>query len=186
MIEASRSILLLVDIQSKLAPAIADAAPCLDKTGLLLNAARTLNVPVRATEHCPGSIGETVAALRECLEPEEIFSKTHFNAGAEAPFLASLKKHDRPTIVVAGMETHVCVLQTVLGLKGRGLDPVLVADATSSRAISSRDLAIERMRYHGIDIVSVEMVIFEWLRVAGTSAFKKLLPTIKAGRIEDI
>ncbi len=185
MIEASRSILLLVDLQSKLTPAIADVQPCLDKAGLLLSAARTLDVPVLATEHCPGSIGVTVSALRDHLNTEEIFSKTHFDASAEAPFLAGLKKHDRPTIVVAGTETHVCVLQTVLGLKGRGLNPVLVADATSSRTLFSRDSAIERMRHHGIDIVTSEMVIFEWLQVGGTPAFKKLLPAIKAGRSEN-
>jgi nicotinamidase-related amidase len=184
IIQANRSALLLIDLQSRLLPVIANAGSCLDHCQVLLRAARLLDVPVRASEHCPDGIGPTVPDLRDLLQPEEILAKRHFDGSAEAGFLASLKALERSTIVVAGTEAHVCVLQTVLGLKGRGFAPVLVADATSSRTASSRDLAIERLRHHGIDIVSTEMVIFEWLKAGGTPAFKELLPMIKAGRVE--
>lgn len=176
--------LLLIDLQSKLVPATTSATLCLEQARLLIEAARTLSVPIRASEHCPEGIGKMVPTLRDQLEDDEILSKVHFDASVEPAFMASLDRRDRPKIVVAGMETHVCVLQTVLGLKGRGFDPVLVADATSSRTILSRELAIDRMRHHGIDIVSTEMVIFEWIRVAGTPAFKKLLPMIKTGKVD--
>ena len=87
----------------------------------------------------------------------------------------------RKTAVVAGMEAHVCVLQTVLGLKAGGYQPVVVADAIASRQPSSRELAISRMRDHGVDIVNAEMVMFEWLKVGDSKAFKDLLPLIKSG-----
>ena len=86
---------------------------------------------------------------------------------------------------VAGMEAHVCVLQTVLGLKAVGYEPVVVADAIASRQSESRDLAISRMRKHGVDIVNAEMVIFEWLEVGDSRAFKDVLPMIKSGSADE-
>ncbi len=111
-----------------------------------------------------------------------MLAKTHFDASAEPAFRANLDELNRPTIVVLGVEAHVCVLQTVLGLKARGYHPVLVADAISSRTLMSRDAAIDRMRQNGVEILTTEMVIFEWLRAAETPAFKALLPMIKAGK----
>lgn len=184
IIQANRSVLLLIDLQSKLVPAVADAELCINRCKMLLKAARTLDVPVRASEHCPGSIGGTVPDLGDHLLPDEVVAKSHFDGSAEMAFMESIDALERSTIVIGGAETHVCVLQTVLGLKGKGYDPVLVADATSSRDNASRDLAIDRMRHHGIDIVSSEMVIFEWLNVANTPAFKNLLPMIKSGRAD--
>lgn len=184
LVQANRSVLLLVDLQSKLVPAIEDAAFCLEQCRMLQGAAQILDVPIRATEHCPASVGLTVSDLRDHLAPEEIHSKSHFDGSAEPAILEDLRRLDRPTIVVGGMEAHVCVLQTVLGLKGRGFDPVLVADAAASRKSSSHTLAIERMRHHGVDIVSTEMVMFEWLKRAGTPEFKKLLPMIKSGKAD--
>ncbi len=176
--------LLLIDLQSKLVPAIADATFCLDQCRLLLSAARILGVPIRATEHCADRVGPTVPDLRDHLAPDEILDKIHFDASAEPPILEKLRAMDRPTIVVAGAEAHVCVLQTVLGLKGKGFEPVLVADAIASRTKASQTLAIERIRHHGVDIVSTEMVLFEWLKLANTPEFKKLLPMIKSGKSE--
>jgi nicotinamidase-related amidase len=182
IIEANRSLLLLVDLQSRLAPAIVDAEACVDQCLILLSAARALGVPVRASEHCPAALGATLPALGDRLKPGEVLPKVHFNGAAEPALYGNLQSLDRPTVVVCGMETHVCVLQTVLGLKGRGLNPVLVVDATSSRMTRARDMAIERMRHHGIDIVSTEMVMFEWLERGDAPAFKALLPMIKSGK----
>lgn len=184
IIQANRSVLLLIDLQSKLVPAIDGAECCLEQCQLLLSAARVLDIPIRTSEHCPASVGPTVPDLQDRLAADEILSKDHFDGSAEPAFLKNLSALNRPTVVVGGMEAHVCVLQTVLGLKDRGFEPVLVADATSSRIRSSHKLAVERMRHHGVDIVSTEMVIFEWLKIAGTPAFKKLLPMIKSGKVD--
>lgn len=184
LIETNRSLLLLIDLQLKLVPAIVSATACLDHVKLLIRAARLLDVPILASEHCPDQIGETTPILRADLDDKEILPKTHFDGSAEPQISARFDQLERSSIIVVGAETHVCVLQTVLGLKGRGYTPMLVADATSSRTSASRDLAIERMRHHGIEIVSTEMVIFEWLRVAKTPAFKALLPMIKTGKVD--
>lgn len=181
LVDANRSVLLFIDVQTKLAPAVDQAENCLERCRLLLAAARRLDVPVLTTEHCPKSVGPTVPALREQLDPAEIIEKRHFNGISEAPFSRALTECGRSLVVTAGMEAHVCVLQTVLGLKAGGYEPVVVADAIASRRSSSRDLAIARMRHHGIDIVDAEMVMFEWLKVAGTEAFKDILPMIKSG-----
>ena len=82
-------------------------------------------------------------------------------------------------IVICGMEAHVCVLQSALGLKVLGFAPVVVADAVASRRPESREVALQRMRAHDIEIVTAEMVVFEWLREAGTPAFKAILPLVR-------
>lgn len=185
LVKADRSVLLLIDLQSKLAPAIHQADRCLAQCRLLLAAARRLEIPVLASEQYPAGIGKTVAALRDRLDPGEIIEKVHFDGSAEPVLYQALLALDRPTIIIGGMEAHVCVLQTALGLKAKGLEPVIVADATSSRLPEARDLAISRMRHHRIDIVNTEMVLFEWLRVADTPAFRDLLPMIKSGEADD-
>lgn len=181
LVDANRSVLLFIDVQTKLLPAVDRADDCLACCRMLLAAARRLDVPVLATEHCSSRVGPTVAALRQHLAPSEVVEKRHFNGAAEEIFDQALGVLGRKTVIVAGMEAHVCVLQTVLGLKSQGHEPVIVADAIASRHAASHDLAIARMRHHGIDIVNTEMVLFEWLKVGDTTVFKDLLPMIKSG-----
>lgn len=181
LIQASRSSLLLIDLQTKLKPAVQGSDDCLARCGLLLAGARRLGLPVSATEHCPEKVGPTVSDLRSRLEPAEIVEKRHFNGMAEPALQRRLIALDRPVTVIGGMEAHVCVLQTALGLKVAGFEAVIVADAIASRDPSSKALAIARFRDHGIEVASAEMVLFEWLEVADTDAFADLLPMIKAG-----
>lgn len=180
LVDANRSVLLFIDIQTKLAPAVDRAEDCIARCRLLLAAARRLDVPILATEHCSAKVGPTVADLRDHLHASDIIEKRHFNGASEAALDHALTARARETIVVAGMEAHVCVMQTVLGLKDLGYEPVIVADAIASRHATSRDLAISRMRDHGVDIISAEMVLFEWLKVGDSKAFKDLLPMIKS------
>lgn len=184
LVDASRSLLMLIDLQTKLVPAVDEADACIRHCRMLLHAARRLGIPVLATEHCSKRVGPTVPSLRNELDPAEIIEKRHFNGALETTLDHALAAHGRKTIVVAGTEAHVCVLQTVFGLKMRDHEPVVVADAIASRQPSARDLAIARMRHHGIDIVSAEMVVFEWLKVADTQAFRDMLPMIKAGSVD--
>ena len=183
IVQANRSLLLFIDLQSKLAPAVDGADACLARCRLLLAVARRLEVTVLATEHCSSRVGPTVAVLRDQLDPSEIIEKRHFNGALEPAFEQALSGSGRRQVVVAGMEAHVCVLQTVLGLKSSGYEPYLVADAIGSRQPESRLLAIERMRDHGVDIVNAEMVMFEWLKVGDSDAFRDVLPLIKSGSV---
>ncbi len=183
LVDASQSLLLFIDLQTKLVPAIDQAETCLSRCQILLRAARSLEIPVLATEHCSDRVGTTVPLLANDLTALEVIEKRHFNGMLEPSLRTALLDQSKRIVVVAGMEAHVCVLQTVLGLKDAGYDPVLVADAIGSRKPSSRELAISRLRQHGIDIVDSEMVIFEWLKAGDTDAFKALLPIIKSGSV---
>jgi nicotinamidase-related amidase len=179
LIEAATSALMLVDAQSRLLPAIDDGAACVERCRLLLEGARRLAVPILGAEQYPEGLGPTVTALAGLVPPGRIYPKRHFAAGADPAIAAALQALGRPQIVLCGMEAHVCVLQTALDLPRLGLRPIVVADAVASRRPESRTLALARLRARGVEIVSAEMVLFEWLGVAGTPDFKALLPLIR-------
>lgn len=171
LIERDRSALLVVDIQERLLPHIHDGQAVLDNAVWLVKVAQRLGVPVMVTEQYPKGIGPTVAALRGLTFPESIAEKLHFSCVA-TKCLERLPGNDRPQLVVAGTESHVCVLQTVLDLRAQGREVFVVAEAVGSRRPSDKELALARMRTHGIHVVSREMVAFEWLKQAGTDEFR--------------
>lgn len=179
LIDPAKSALLVVDVQTRLAPAMHEGDACLERCTVLIEAARRLDVPVVATEQYPKGLGPTVAKVKALLEPEQIHPKVHFCCAADPAVATAIQGLIRPEIVLCGMEAHICVLQSALGLLAQGLRPIVVADATTSRRPQSRDLALARLRVHGVEIVDTEMVVFEWLREAGTTDFKALAPLVK-------
>ena len=183
LLNAARSLLLIVDIQEKLAPAIHEGAAAIANNRRLLAAAAQLKVPVVVTEQYVRGLGPTVADLQPWLQEATVnvekIEKIHFGACGEPGFVAGLQARQRPQIVITGMETHVCVLQTALGLLAAGFEVYLVADAASSRTPDNKAAALARLQAAGASIVTTEMVIFEWLERAGTADFRALLPQIK-------
>lgn len=173
LMHADRSTLLMIDVQERLFPHMQDAAPILENCVWLARVARRLHVPIVVTEQYPQGLGPTVPQLREALGDAPVVTKMHFSAALE-PDLMQQPALVRPQIVVAGMETHVCVLQTACVLQASGKQVFVVADAVSSRTTANRDLGIARMRAAGISIVSREMVAFEWLERAGTPLFREV------------
>jgi len=180
-LDRDRSVLLVVDVQERLAPHVAGADALIAHAGALVAAARRVGIPMFLTEHCPAQLGPVVAPLRNAFETANIFEKTRFGAGDHPEFEARLRATGRTQVVVAGMEAHVCVMQTVLGLATRGFAPFVVADATGSRAAHAldRDLALARMRDAGATIVGTEMALFEWARAGDDPAFRDLLALVK-------
>ncbi|MDW8340780.1 MAG: hydrolase [Geminicoccaceae bacterium] len=174
-------VLLLVDLQERLAPAIQDNARVVARCRLLVAAARTLGVPILVSEQYPQGLGPTVAALAAELGDAPRFAKLEFSCAAVPSIVEAVRATGRHTLVLGGMEAHVCVLQTALGFRALGLSVVVVADATGSRREESRSLAFARARSAGCDVVDSEMVVFEWLGRAGTPEFKTLAPRIRAG-----
>ncbi len=170
---AERSVLLLVDLQQRLHPAIDDGPQVLAACVWLTEVAGRLGVPVVCTEQYPRGLGPTVPELRRLLPDGAVIEKTHFSAVAQGN-LPQVAGGERPQVVVAGTEAHVCVLQTVLDLLDAGRSVFVVEEAIGSRRPSDKALAIERMRRHGADIVSREMVAFEWLQRAGTDLFREI------------
>jgi nicotinamidase-related amidase len=173
MMCADRSVLLLVDLQERLQPAIHDAAAVLAASVWLARVAQRLQVPVICTEQYVKGLGPTMPDLRRLLPDECVLEKMHFSALADGRLL-QLAGGERAQFVVAGTEAHVCVQQTVLDLLAAGRNVFVVDEAIGSRRASDKALAVERMRQHGAEIVSREMVVFEWLRQAGSELFRTI------------
>lgn len=179
LMERDRSALMLIDWQERLLPALEGADAALTNAVRLQTAARRLGVPMVATEQYPKGLGRTDPRLGEGLQPDEILEKTSFNAAAEPAVAASVDRLRRPLFVLAGAEAHVCVGQTALGLLARGYRVAVVADGVASRREADKQLGLQRLRDAGVQIVSTEMVLFEWIGRAATPEFRDLLELIK-------
>lgn len=173
LIERDNTCLLLVDIQERLLPAMHDAAATLENIVWLTRIAQRLGVPVAAGEQYPKGLGHTHPELRALLPSEAVAEKLEFSCVA-AQCLPHLPGGARRQVIVCGLEAHVCVLQTALELRALGRDVFVVADCVSSRRPADKELALARLRAHGVEIVSREMVVFEWLRRSGTPEFKEI------------
>ncbi len=174
-IDRETSALLVVDFQARLMPVIDGGAAAVANARRLLAAAAMLGVPVLFTEQNAGGLGGTVAEL-EVSAHGTVLHKMTFDA-CRADNAAAMP--DRPAIVVAGCEAHVCVLQTVLGLLDAGRRAYVVQDAIGSRQPGSKAAAIRRMAQHGAEIVTTEMVVFEWLATAEHPRFREVVALIK-------
>lgn len=183
LMRRARAQLLVVDLQERLLPAIPRGEAVLARARILVRAATRLDVPIVVTEHCPDKIGGTAAGLRAVLPGmAQILPKTTFSAADDPVVLDALdaaRTSGRDQIVVCGTEAHVCVLQTALGLRSRGLEVCVVADAVASRSDDDMHAAGARLLHAGVHRVTSEMVVFEWAERADDPAFKDLLGLIK-------
>jgi nicotinamidase-related amidase len=170
------SILLLVDLQERLMPAIADGERVVANAIRLARAAAFMDIPVLATEQNPAGLGPNVPEVKALAL--RTLGKQFFDATRETTW-ANFFPEDRRDVVVAGCEAHVCVLQTVLGLRRQGLSVRLVRDAIGSRTPENRAGAADRARSAGAEIVTTEMVIFEWLETAEHPRFRDVLKLVK-------
>ena len=175
-IDAKTSMLLMVDFQSRLMPAIEGGTSAVANARRLLQAAKLVGVPSLFTEQNADGLGPTVPELAEHATGA-VAHKMTFDACRAEGFLARIA--DRPDLVVAGCEAHVCVLQTVLGLLDAGRRVHLVRDALGSRRAESKETAIRRMARHGAEIVTTEMVVFEWLETASDPRFREAVALVK-------
>ena len=179
LINAAECILLVVDIQSKLAPHIFQADVVTANTRRLMQVAHVLEIPVMVTEHYREGLGETVEGLQDLLAESEVAEKMYFSAAREPHILSTLKASGRNNIILTGSETHVCVMQTGFGLLEHGFDVSLVRDATSSRKPFDRIAGLKRLSESGVQSLSTEMLLFEWLEHGNHAAFKDVLSIIK-------
>lgn len=179
LIERDKSCLLVVDIQEKLAPAVADPAAVIRNSAILMKAAVRLGVPTILSEQYPQGLGPTVPELRELAPNSARLSKISFSCAGDPGLSERVRQTGKSQLVICGMETHVCVLQTALGYSSHRYGTFVVADAVSSRAPANREMGLRRMAENGIELVTTEMVVFEWLAKAGTAEFKELSRLIK-------
>lgn len=176
------SLLLVIDIQSKLAPHIAGHEQVIRRTEVLLQAAAIFGVPKLLTEHCPAQIGPVIEPLRSRFAADEIFVKTAFGAADHPQFVDLLRARGRHEVIVTGMETHVCVLQTALALRELGFGVTIVADAVGSRGVrqDDRDWALRRLEQAGCRIAGTETILYEWTGAATEPQFREVLAIVKA------
>lgn len=174
LVEANRSCLLVVDMQEKLLPAIADTHIVLSNSIWLVRAAIRLSVSILVSEQYPKGLGSTVPELNTFLTNSPVMEKTHFSCTAEPPCRERIMASGREQIIITGIEAHVCVLQTALGLLEMEKEVYVVADSIGSRQTYDKELAIARMRAAGIQVVSREMVVFEWLQQSNTPLFREV------------
>jgi nicotinamidase-related amidase len=163
---------LIVDVQERLLPAIADGARIVWNIRRLIDAARILNLPVLATEQYPRGLGPTVAPLAERLGA--VPDKLMFSCRECADLFARLTEQGRPKVLVTGIESHVCVQQTVLDLMGEGFRVYVAVDAVGSRFAIDYETALRRMETAGATLTTTEACLFEWCEVAGTPEFKEI------------
>lgn len=173
------SLLLIIDFQQAMLKAIDSWELIAGKVKQIIAAANVLDVPILLTEQYKKGLGETLPEILQAIRSPLVFHKEHFSACLEDGFLSTVQSIRRHKIVVVGMETHVCVLQTCLDLIQSGFQVHLVADAVASRVDENRDIAINLLRQAGALVSSTEIVIFQWACRANTDAFRNILPIVK-------
>lgn len=180
-LSAEESLLVVIDVQERLCKAMDQQvlSHLTGNTAVLLEAAHELQVPVAVTEQYVKGLGPTVPELAEKLRGAPRHEKMAFSCCGCAEFVEQVRASGRRQIVITGMETHVCVLQTVLELLDAGYQVQVVRDAVMSRSKRNWKTALEEMRQAGAVITCTESVLFQWLRVAGTEPFKKLSKLVK-------
>lgn len=179
LMSAARSCLLVVDIQARLAPSMAAPQQVIDNAGILIKAAQRLDVPILVSEQYPRGLGPTVPDLAGLVAQDRVVEKVNFSCIGDEIFARRFRELGRAQAVVAGLEAHVCVLQTVEDLLEAGIATFVVGDATSSRTPRNHQAALDRLGEAGARVVTTEMVVFEWLAKAGTPEFKDLSALIK-------
>lgn len=179
MLDRKECVLLIVDVQERLVNAL-DKDVVVKRTAILTKAAKILEIPTILTEQYPKGLGSTVEAIKQTLAPEtKIILKTAFSALKEPGFIDLLKSYGKKQVVISGIETHVCVHQTVSDLISEGFEVYVVKDACASRNKYEFKQGIERMQENGAKISCLEIVLFEWLRSANNPYFKEVQALIK-------
>lgn len=172
-IDPARSLLVLIDLQARLVPVIAEADSVVTHARRLKEAAGLLGVPILLTEQNPSALGPTVPDLAG----GEAIAKMEFDVTRREGFLARVPAEAE--VILAGCEAHICVLQTALGLLATERRVRVVRDAVGSRRTENREAAMIRLAAHGADIVTTEMVIFEWLGSAAHPRFREVVKLVK-------
>ena len=174
-----RSCLLIIDFQERLFPFIHENEKLLKNVSILIKGLTTLGVPIIVTEQYTKGLGLTVRPIAEVLGGITRIEKSSFSCCGEPRFNMELATSGKENVIIAGIESHVCVLQTVIDLERLGYKPVVVEDCISSRNPNDKNIAVQRMRQEGAIITTYESILFELLRNSGGEAFKSISRMVK-------
>jgi nicotinamidase-related amidase len=178
----SEAFLLVIDVQEKLMPVIDGHEEVARNIERLIRGCKVLDIPPLVTEQYVKGLGPTIPTLRRAIEETfgyEPIEKNCFSGFGCAEFVTALRLLNRKHAIVAGVETHICVYQTVVDLLGNGFTVTIAADALGSRAASNKDVALRRMVSEGAKLSSTEMALFEMLANAGTDEFREIARLVK-------
>lgn len=180
-LERDKAVLVVIDVQEKLCVAMDEIVlkQLVKNIGILLDSAAELNIPVVVTEQYVKGLGATVPELKGKAALAPCYEKMAFSCCGSTEFVAALKATGRTQVIVVGMETHVCVLQTVIELRDSGLNVHVVKDAVMSRSKQNWQTAIQAMVLAGAIPTCTESVLFQLLKIAGTDEFKKLSKLVR-------
>jgi nicotinamidase-related amidase len=170
---------LIIDMQERLLPAMEESETLLKNCQTLINGLQELRVPILVTQQYTKGLGKTVEPISSLIKDFSPIEKKDFSCCDEPVFAAEFEKTQPINIIIAGIESHVCVLQTAIDLKEAGLNPVVVMDCVSSRSYDNVDLAAERFRHEGILMTSYESILFELTRTASAPEFKAISNLVK-------
>ncbi len=172
MLSRHTSRLLIVDVQTRLLGLMLKAASIEDACGRLVEGAKLLGIPVDATEQYPKGLGHTVDSLKDAIGPP--VEKLRFSAVPSLEWMNDISHGGRHQVVLAGIESHVCIAQTALDLVARGFDVHVPADAVSARKLLDHDVALRRLSAEGCTVTTWESVLFEWCETAEAAEFKSI------------
>jgi nicotinamidase-related amidase len=178
MLQKNKCGLLLVDVQGELASMVHNSEQLINRIQVLIQCCKILELPIVWLEQYPCGLGKTVPSISQYLSGAPL-EKTHFNALSEEHIKNAIEQSNCQQWLVAGIEAHICVYQSVLGLLEQQLQVEVVSDCVSSRAVADVDLALTKMQSCGAKLTSVEMAVYELMTEAKTAIFKKILPIIK-------
>ena len=179
MLKNDDTIVVVIDIQGKLATLMYERAKLYSSLYVIIRGCKILGLPFIWMEQIPDKIGKTVDEVATLLKDETPIKKHTFSCCKNSEFLSRLKKLNRKKILIVGIETHICVYQTSIDLLNMGYDVEVVTDAVSSRTKENKEVGIEKIKSAGGKITSSEMALFELLEDAKNDKFRKIVPFLK-------
>lgn len=179
MLSPEKTVLLVVDVQGKLAHAMHDKDALFSNLQKIIRGAQVLAVPIIVTEQNPEGLGPTITEIAPLLGTIRPISKLNFSCCANEQFMRELESLGRSQILLTGIETHICVYQTAVGLLDRGYEVQVVADAVASRTPENKAIGLDRVKDAGAKLTSTEMALYELLQIAEGPKFKEILKIVK-------
>ena len=179
MLNIDNTALVIIDVQGKLATLMYQKDELYDNLTKIIKGARVLDLPIIWNEQIPDKLGPTIPEIADILRDMEPLAKNSFSCCGNSSFQARLENCKRRQVLLVGIETHVCVYQTAIDLLRTGYEVYLVSDAVSSRTLENKQIGIQAIKDAGAKITSVEMALFEMLKIARGDKFKQVIKIVK-------
>lgn len=178
-IQRDQCIGLVIDLQERLLPVMAEQAPLISNCQKLVQGLGILNIPIIVTQQYSKGLGATVPEISGMIQNFNFIEKSSFSCLDEVTFEEKLTKTNRQVVLIAGIESHVCVLQSAIDLQEKGFMPVVIADCISSRKLEEKQIALQRFSLEGIRLSTVESILFELTRSSSVPEFRSISKIIK-------